>query len=129
MVRPMSGGELPAGVRSLIARHISSALDLEVLLALRGDERAWRPDELARELRTDPTATEAALRSLAEALILAVDGDGFRYRPAAPDTGRAVDELADTYARRRVRVIEFIYKRPSDRVTTFADAFKLRRER
>ena len=125
----MTGGELPASVRSLIAHHISSALDLEVLLALRREDRAWRPHELARELRTDPTATEGAVRTLAEALILAVDDDGFRYRPAAPETGRAVDELADAYARNRVRVIEFIYKRPSDRVTTFADAFKLRRER
>lgn len=122
-------GELPASVRALIEQHIPSALDLEVLLALHREERAWQPAELARELRTDPTATESALRKFAEARILAVDDDGYVHRPASPDLARAVDDLADVYARRRVRVIEFIYKRPSERVTTFADAFRLRRER
>jgi DNA-binding MarR family transcriptional regulator len=124
----MTSRELPASVRTLIEQHIPSALDLEVLLTLHRDERAWQPGELARELRSDPTATERALRKLAEARILAVDGQGYVHRPSSPDLARAVDELADAYARRRVRVIEYIYKRPSERVTTFADAFRLRRD-
>jgi hypothetical protein len=52
----------------------------------------------------------------------------FRYAPAEPEMHQQVADLARDYAQLRVRVIEYIYSRPSDSVRSFARAFKLRKE-
>jgi hypothetical protein len=41
---------------------------------------------------------------------------------------RQVTRLAETYATRRVSVIQLIVANPMDSVTTFADAFRLRKK-
>ena len=124
----MGVGDLPGPVRSLIARHIGSALDLEILLKLHGDGGTWQPAAVARELRTDPTATEATLQRLAGGRLLARGEAGYSFSPATADLERAVGALAESHARNRVKVIEFIYKQPSDRISTFSDAFRFRQD-
>ena len=52
----------------------------------------------------------------------------FRYAPSDPSVHQQVADLAVDYAQLRVRVIEYIYSRPSDSVHSFARAFKLRKE-
>jgi DNA-binding IclR family transcriptional regulator len=119
---------LPEEVRWLITTHVGSALELEVLLAMRVHEGTTTAPELARELRTNEPVASAALEKFTVAGLLARDTEGFEYRPSSPRLAQAADALADSYARRRVRVIELIYRRPSEGVTAFADAFKLRRD-
>ncbi len=117
-------------MRLFIQQHIESALDLEMLLVMHASgERTRMAGEIAREMHTDPTATAASLRKLTEAQILEVDESGFTYRPASPRLAGDVDALVDTYSRRKVRMIEFIYSQPNEVISSFADAFKLRRRR
>jgi hypothetical protein len=41
----------------------------------------------------------------------------------------AVDGLAESYAKYRVAVIALIFSKPSERVRTFSEAFRLRRRK
>ena len=41
---------------------------------------------------------------------------------------RAVDDLIDLYARRRLAVIDSIYNKPSAAIQSFSDAFRVRGE-
>jgi DNA-binding Lrp family transcriptional regulator len=124
----VGSSDLPEDVRTLITRHVASVLDLDVLLAMRMTDRAVTCEELARELRLNETACEAALDKFARAGFLTASGPAYSYRPKSAMIGSSVDSLADAYAVRRVSVIRFIYRRPSDGVSAFADAFRLRKD-
>jgi hypothetical protein len=53
----------------------------------------------------------------------------FRYAPRTPDLAGAVEELAQAYADRRVSVIGLIFAKPTDKLRSFADAFRIRKDR
>lgn len=115
-------------------RCIRSVTDLEALLLLAREEgKAWRGEELSRALYLTEGAAYEQLMHL-EALGLlrsSVDESGqrwFRYTPADPATHRQVADLERDYAQLRVRLIEYIYSRPSDSVRSFARAFRLRKD-
>jgi hypothetical protein len=60
---------------------------------------------------------------------LASESEGrYRYTPASEELDRIVDDLAESYAKYRVAVIGLIFARPSERITSFADAFRIRRK-
>jgi hypothetical protein len=122
--------QLPAEVRRLIRAHLGSARQLEILLALRsGRDRTWTADATGRELRVGEAAAELSLRELAAGGLLAEEAGKYRYAPRDRSLASACDALADAYAKRRVRVIEFLYSKPDDAIETLADAFKFRRSR
>ena len=123
----MAGG-LPDDVRSLIAQHIGSVLELDVLLAMRTETGTSPAAGVARELRLNEEATAEALEKFTAAGFLKREGTGYRFEPRTAGLSRAVNSLAEAYARRRVTVIGFIYSGPSESVSAFADAFKLRKE-
>jgi hypothetical protein len=56
-----------------------------------------------------------------------VPADGPGTRAATDDLDRIVDDLAESYAKYRVAVIGLIFARPSERITLFADAFRIRK--
>jgi len=122
-------GGIPEDVERLIASHIDSVEKLEVLLLLRGErDRHWTSDEVSRELRRNPSTVTRALGQLAgRGLLSGSPAEGFRFEPAEPELEQQVTRLAETYAARRVSVIQLIVANPMDSVTTFADAFRLRR--
>jgi predicted transcriptional regulator len=126
--RGMALGALPDEVRSLLAAHIASVLELDVLLAIRTRTEPVAADALARELRLNETATGSALEKFASAGLLVSRDGGYLFVPRDPQKEAAAEALADVYSRRRVSVIRFIYSDPSGSVSAFADAFKLRRE-
>jgi DNA-binding IclR family transcriptional regulator len=120
--------DLPESVRSLIRRHVASVLELEVLLAMHDAAAPLSCPELARELRLNETACAAALDKFTEAGLVESRGDAYGFKPRTPALRDGVDALSDSYARRRVSVIRFIYKRPGEGISAFADAFKLRKD-
>ena len=126
----MGASDLPEPVRQLIVDCIASAAELEMLLLLhRTPARSWRVDEVTSELRISPSATQAGLRSLSAAGLLTETDEAYSFRPRDERRREAIDQLADAYARRRVRVIEFLFQKPSERITLFSDAFKFRRDK
>ena len=83
---------------------------------------------VAQALYTSPEECAANLAALAAAGFLEAVPEAMRYRYCADDGARRelIDTLQEVYRQRRVTVIELIYSKPSSRVQTFADAFRLR---
>jgi hypothetical protein len=125
----------PSGLREDVDRllrvHIHSVEQMEVLLLLRAHpSRDWTGAQAAQELRIDPDSAGGRLSDLHARGFLAPGAPGaFRYAPEHPDVARAVEGLAAAYAERRVTVINLIFSKPSERISSFADAFRLRRGR
>ncbi len=128
----MTPGGIPERVTRLIAEHIHSIEQLEVLLlARRTADRDWSAEEVARELTTLPDSASTRLDDLAGRgfLVVADDvGPRFRYDTRDQERDRVVGELEDAYARRRVSVTSMIFSKPSENIRTFADAFRIRKE-
>lgn len=128
----MADAALPQRVQRLLLSHIDSIEKLETLLLLQArTEEAWTARTVARELRITEASSAARLAELATGRLLVAERGPptrYRYAPASDEDSRAVTELAETYAQRRVSVITFIFSRPLARVRGFSDAFLLRRE-
>lgn len=119
-------------MRRLIADHIDSVEQLEILLLLhQHPERSWTAESVARELRISPLSADDRLKDMARAAILSkvqgTEGE-YRYAPESPQLAEAVTGLATAYTERRVTVINLIFSKPVDKIRTFADAFRLRRD-
>ena len=122
--------EFPAELRQFIANQVESIAQLEALLILRQDAgQAWRAESLAQRLYITPEMTEAILADLVRrGFAVRLDDGGYRYVGGNSEQDRLVDELGAHYRNRRVAVITEIYSKPVNKVQTFADAFRLRRE-
>ncbi len=124
----MSTG-IPEDVRSFVFQHIASVEQLEILLLLRTRaDRAWTAEEVAAELRTDARSVRERMDDLRAGGLLAPSGDGVRYEPRSPALDRTVGNAAACYESHRVAMITLIFSKPSDRIRSFADAFRLRKE-
>jgi hypothetical protein len=122
-------------VRQFITDHVDSVMQLEVLLLLAGQPgKVWTAGELAQQLRIDVAWVDAQIRDMAAKGLSTVDdaasgGPQFRYAPRTAELAATVDELAHAYADRRVTVIGLIFSKPLDKIRSFADAFRLRKDR
>jgi hypothetical protein len=120
-------------VRALIVERIDSVVQLELLLLLQASAgRAWTAAEVAQQLRIDPAWTAGQLDELVARGLAAPATDApaaFRYAPAPPELDGTVVQLAKDYAERRVTIITLIFSKPVDKLRTFADAFRLRKDK
>jgi hypothetical protein len=125
------GERLPLPVRQLLDR-LDSIAQLELLLLLqRTAPDEWTAEQLAAELRIEPSWALAQLALLgANGLLTECEPGSGRYRfdPATPALAKAVEALAACYGEQRVTVVSVLYSRPVDRIRVFADAFRIRRE-
>ena len=122
-------------VREFITHHIDSVMQLELLLYLAANCRGeiCTPQSLAQQLRVAATWVESQLRAMAAGGLTVLVAEGtspqFRYEPRTAELSATVDELARAYADRRVTVIGLIFSKPVDKIRSFADAFRLRKDR
>jgi hypothetical protein len=121
---------IPDDVERLVTSQIDSVEKLEILLLIHGDRRRpWSADLVASELRRNPMSVGRCLDQLVgSGLLGGSSADGYHFAAREPALGRQVAALAQTYSTRRVAVIQLIASNPMDSVTTFADAFRLRRD-
>ena len=129
-LRSVQESGVPAPVRRFIAGHIESVGQLEVLLLLRAAaDKEWTTDEVARAVVTQPASAAGWLEQLsADGLLDGGDGR-YRYSPPSPAVERAIDDLAESYAKYRVAVIGLIFSKPSEHVRNFPEAFRVRRSK
>jgi hypothetical protein len=123
---------IPGEVRQLIARHVQTMEQVEVVLLLaRSPGRALSADEIRGELRLESTALPPRTLAGLEAgrLVEAEPGPPprWRYAPATAELRRAVELLAVAYNERPVTLVRLVYERPSP-AQSFSDAFRLRKE-
>ena len=126
--------DLPDEVRRFIAGSISSVAQLEVLLLLRENrQRELTAGEISRALYAAESGMAEQLNDLVSkglAYVTQAPESRFRYRPAEEDElDKAVDSLARLYKERRVAVISLIYSEPIDKARSFADAFRIRKDK
>jgi hypothetical protein len=125
---------LPPQVRALIVDRISSVVQLEILLLLHAEPaRSWTADDAATHFRIDPTWAEAQFTELAaQGLVRPLSGGSattHQYAPKTADLARAVSDLSKAYNDMRVSVISLIYSKPTDTLKSFADAFRIRKDK
>jgi hypothetical protein len=117
----MARADIPTPVRDLIARHVDSAQQVEILLLLAEDpDRPWTADAVARALRIAPGPCTVWLERFSAAALIDRSDEGFTYA-----RGR-VDTLLEYYATRRLAVLDLIYSKPNPAIQSFADAFRMR---
>jgi hypothetical protein len=128
----LSTNGLADNVREFIIEHIDSVEQVEILLLLRQKTgRTWTAESMARELRIAVSSAATRLADLKKlGLVLLVEGTPgeYRYAPRTPALDETVRGLSEAYSERRVTVINLIFSKPIDKIRTFADAFRLRRE-
>ena len=116
-------------VLDFVCGSIGSVWALEVLALIgREPKRAWRFDELVRELRSSPAAIEGASQLLENAgLLRKVDDDACRYQPATPELDEIGELVQKIYAAKPATVISAIFQAPDDKLRAFAAAFKFKK--
>lgn len=126
----MAADQLPVEVQRFIEAHVNSAERLEVLLLLhRMPDRAWRAEDVSKEVYTVPASATLRLEALVASGFLSSTGGAnpeYRYQPRTPDLARGADALAAAYRADRVKVIKSIFKQAPDPVQSFAESFRLR---
>jgi hypothetical protein len=125
--------EFPADIKQFISANIKSVADLEVMLLLREHrDRAWTAAEVSQKLATSKEMATIQLHRLCERDLLILSGapphELFQFQPAG-NLEAKVESLACLYRERRVSVITAIYTDPVDNVRTFADSFRLRKDK
>jgi hypothetical protein len=120
------------GARQLIADHIVSVEQLEILLLLRAHPAVqYTAQSVSDQIRTSELSASQRLADLASRGFLSVEAassPGYRYAPRDERLGKAVDALAQAYAERPYTVIELIFAKPLENLQVYADAFRFRKD-
>ena len=116
-----------------VTEQIDSVLELEVLLLLaQSAPQQWSAADLAATLKIDPAWAAEQLARFTSRGILACNNTAppqCRYAPANPKLDETIRAVADAYATHRVRIIGLIFSKPTSNLKTFADAFRIRKEK
>ena len=123
---------LPDNVIAFIRKHIDSVEQLEMLLLLkRRADRDWTAAQVSRELSSHPDSATARLSEFcSKGLVIekrSAESISYQYRPI-PGLDSTLAQVAQAYGMYPVRLINLIFSKPIDRIRTFSDAFKFRKE-
>jgi hypothetical protein len=129
----VTGTDIPKQVKAFIADHIDSVVQLEILLLLvRRSPAECSAQDVAHELRIEPSWAAARLAELqTRGMLVVTEGTEPRYRygPNSPALQEAINLLAKTYISHRVTVTALIFAKPPEALRSFADAFRIRKDR
>ena len=117
-------------VLRFVRSSIKSVWALELLLVMRRrGSRVWTIDELTHELRSNRTLVADIVAAFAKSgLIDEREPGSFRYQPASAELDELVQQLDRLYAERPLALIKEIVSAPNERIQSFADAFKLKKD-
>ncbi len=121
---------MPEPVQRFIVRHIHTLEQLDILLLLLENPRAWSDQDIAVALRTTPESARARLSRLHGDGLVAVTTDSaprYRYQARTDTLDRDARALAQCYRERRVAVITQIFAPTSGRAALFANAFRIKK--
>jgi predicted ArsR family transcriptional regulator len=134
----MSGFEIEAPVRTLVAERVHGYEQLEALLFLHAHATEdSTPEAVAGTLRIPVEAATRALEDLVERGLASVQEGGrraYRFDPATPEVAAAVAALARVYAEQRLAIIKLLSDHAIERLRTgaaraFADSFLVGRRK
>jgi len=127
----MAESELSGELQPFIAEHIESLEKLEVLLLLHGNPATvWSAQDVYQAIQSSQLSVARRLRELiAQGFLAEVSKDQFQFRPKNKELSAMVDLLKTEYQVRRIRVIEAIFSKSTEKMRQFADAFKIRKDK
>jgi len=117
--------------QQFIAQHIQSVEQLEIFLTLgNGGDRSWSVDEVFRKIQSNAKSISDCLGYFLKESVAILEKEG-RYRLSDKSLNLVpiASELQKAYRERQVTIIEMIYKKPPRQIQSFADAFKLRKDK
>ena len=91
----------------------------------------WDADKIAKALYIPPELAASLLAEFARRGFVKPRQESpskYSYGPADQSVDQLIDRVATAYQDRRVAIISLIYSKPLNKVQTFADAFRLRKE-
>src|SRR5687768_1075998 len=92
----------------------------------------WTAEDLSAALKIDRAWAGEQLDKFAARQILVRGDDAgprYTYAPANPEVDETIRAVADAYATHRVRMIGLIFSKPTSNLKSFADAFRIRRDK
>lgn len=109
---------------------LRSVWALELLLLMRSHaDRRWSAEALTRELRASLALVAELLAHFHRCgLVAKIENEVWIWRPGNAELAYFAQATADAYAQTPFQVIKAILDAPNDRMRSFADAFKLRKE-
>lgn len=115
-------------VLAFAASVFKSVWALELLLVMKRDpERAWKPPDLIRELRSSQVVVIEAIANLASAgLIIRQDDGSYRYHPLSTEVDGFVADLQRIYAEKPAAVMREIVTNSNRKLQQLSDAFKFK---
>jgi len=129
----VAADDIPEEVKRFMTEYIHSLFQLETLLLLyEKKEVDWSIEDTDRQLHMGSQLAGNLLADLHARGLLSLRETPeplYRYSPSSVQLDQAVSALAMTYKERRVSVISFLFSRPLDKVRSFADAFRFRRDK
>lgn len=113
----------------MIEACLDTVWSLEVLLLLRSrPDRSWSTTELVSELRSSELVVAQSIRHLIEAGLVVDDEAGaVRYSAVAHDLDAFATRLENEYRTRPSYVRRIIVGRSNSKLTSFSNAFLLRK--
>ena len=117
-------------LRKFISEQISSVEQLEILLLLAEDaSRAWSVEAVYQVIQSNRESVRNRLDAMRDAGFFEMDAaKDYRYKPGNNEIEKSVAALQAAYKESRVKVIEAIFS-PVDQAPSFAEAFKIRRDK
>ena len=121
---------IPEHLTAFLRANIKSvwALDLLVLIKT-SPHRSFTVNALNDRLRASPSLVEEILATfIRQGIVTAEPDGGYRYAPAGSEVDAAVSELTRLYAERPMAVIKEILSAPNEKIHSFVDAFRLKKD-
>jgi hypothetical protein len=117
-------------LREFLRHSLRSVWNIELLLWLsRHADRSWLPVDLVREMRASDLVVSQGLSGLQQAGLIQQEVDGmYRYAPASQQLDQLVQQLERVYRERPSVVTRALFSSPMDKLATFSDAFRLKKE-
>jgi len=115
-------------ILGFVRTYIGSVYTLELLLLMRRHAgKAWKADELVRELRSSGTAVAEALNRLIRGSLVSESSPGlYNFAPASPKLERLCAEIEKAYTSMPISVMKALVAAPDEKLRLFSDAFKLK---
>lgn len=113
-----------------VRSKIKSVWALELLLFLHGNpSKSWSVDALTAELRSSRFVVSEVMAAFEASGLVIEEAEGlYRYHPASSQLDRLVQQVETAYAERPVALVKTILTAPNDKIQTFADAFRLKKD-
>jgi hypothetical protein len=129
----MTDPDFPEDLRAFLQEYIPTVDAAELLLVLARDPgRRYRPREVVDAIRPTVLSESVALRHLLDfqsrGLVVSEGPEAYRYGPATPELESAVRALAKVYNERPVTLVRMIYGPKDEKIRSFADAFRLKKQ-